>query len=176
MIKAHSRKGMTLVELIIAVAFTAIVIAAACAVLFLGGNFFKSGTASAVNQQKAALAESYIQRYASTAFRLSPTKSADTNGIVFTLSDHVLHVNKQTVEKGTAAEQTVAAVDGIGQVQLQADGNILSYKIFSQDGTYTLSGSAVLNNYKSGNSDADDLTADSNNCLFMELTAPSEDP
>lgn len=64
----HSHKGMTLVELIVVVAFTAVVIAAACMVLYVGSHSFQSGTSNAVNQQKVTLAESYLQQYASTAF------------------------------------------------------------------------------------------------------------
>ncbi|MBW7571557.1 hypothetical protein [Caproiciproducens faecalis] len=168
--KLHEKKGMTLVELIIAVAFTAIVIAAACAVLFLGGNFFKSGTVSAANQQRASLAETYIQRYASTAFKLSSSKEMDVGGVAFTLSDNVLRVTKQTVEGGTASSEEVASIEGIGRVEFQLEGTVLSYKIISQDGTYTLSGGTVLNNFISG--DAASLTGSSGDCLFMDLTAP----
>ncbi|MGX8700251.1 hypothetical protein [Caproiciproducens sp.] len=163
--KLRGKKGMTLVELIIAVAFTAIVIAAACAVLFLGGDFFKSGTVSASNQQKTALAETYIQRYASTAFQISSSKGSDA-GVVFTLSDNVLRVTKQSAD---GAEE-LASIDGIGRVEFRVEGTLLSYTIVSKDGTCRLAGGTVLNNCTGG--DAADLTGDGEECLFMDLTAP----
>lgn len=155
--KIQEKKGMTLVELIIAVAFTAIVIAAACTVLYLGGNFFKSGTANAVNQQKASLAETYLQRYASTAQQISDKNDTSTGGVVFTLSSGALHIDDKTANK------SIAVIDGIGQVYLQIDGRLLNYRIVSKDGTYTLSGGVVLNNYQSGT--ASDLRGDDGNCL-----------
>lgn len=171
MTKPQDKKGMTLVELIIAVAITAIVITAACTMLYLGGNFFRSGTASASNQQKAALAESYIQRYAATAFRLSPAKITDADGVAFTLSNHVLHIDQQTVKSGETSQKEIASVDGIGQVHFQADGKLLSYQIISQDGTYTLSGGTVMNNSVG---DEADLTGEADGFLFMDLTAPAD--
>ncbi|WP_444659602.1 hypothetical protein ACRQV7_04340 [Caproiciproducens sp. R2] len=166
--KLRGKKGMTLVELIIAVAFTAIVIAAACAVLFLGGDFFKSGTVSAANQQKAALAETYIQRYASTAFQISSSKGSDA-GVVFTLSGNVLRVTKQPADG--ASPEELASIDGIGRVEFQVEGTLLSYTIISKDGTYRLAGGTVLNNCTGG--DATDLTGNREECLFMDLTAPT---
>lgn len=167
--KMHSKKGMTLVELIIAVAFTAIVIAAACTVLYLGGNFFKSGTANAASQQKATLAESYLQRYASTAFQLSD-KDVGSAGVAFTLSDGVLHMNQRTA----AGSSVKTNIDGISQVNLTIKGKLLTYSIVSKDAAYTLTGGIVTNNYSDSTADGIkvDLNGVNSSCLFLGSTAP----
>lgn len=168
--KMHSKKGMTLVELIIAVAFTAIVIAAACSMLYLAGNFFKSGTANAANQQKAALAESYLQRYASTAFQLSDKDDGSAAGVAFTLSDSVLHMNERTA----AGSSVKTNIDGFSQVNLTIKGKLLTYSIVSKDAAYTLTGGIVTNNYSDSTADGIkvDLNGVNSSCLFLGSTAP----
>lgn len=159
--KWNRKKGMTLVELIIAVAFTAIVIAAACSVLYLAGNFFKSGTANATNQQNASLAESYLQRYAATASQVSTTDSKKS-GVAFTLSsDGVLTIS----DYAATGSSVKTSIRGIKQIGLEVKGNVLTYTIVSKDGTYTLQGGIVLNNYKSGT--AVNLDGTKGNCLFL---------
>ena len=160
--KWNRKKGMTLVELIIAVAFTAIVIAAACSVLYLAGNFFKSGTANASNQQNASLVESYLQRYAATASQVSTTDSK--TGVAFTLSpDGELNINDHT---GTSSS-VKTSIRGIENVSLQVEDKLLTYIILSKDGTYTLKGGIVLNNCKSGAVVPAKLKG---NCLFLGFT------
>lgn len=141
---------MTLVELIIAVAFTAVVITAACTVLYLGANSFKSGTSNAVNQQNAALAESYMQRYASTAYTISSTVDTTVEGIVFTLSDSTLRIQKQTVSDSGTTLEPVVSLDGISQIGLKLESGVLKYTIVAADKTYSLEGGIVLNNNPSG--------------------------
>ena len=151
MMKMHSRKGFTLIELILAVALTAVIIVAACSVLFVGGSFFKSGTANAANQQKATLVESYLQRYASTASKASSTNDGKSAGIIFALKDGTLKISSQTVAGSTATVAPVASIDGIGQIGLNLDhNNSLNYTIVSVDNSYTLRGGIVMNNFGSG--------------------------
>ncbi|MCY1714427.1 prepilin-type N-terminal cleavage/methylation domain-containing protein [Caproiciproducens galactitolivorans] len=166
-----NKKGLTLAELIIAVAFTAVVISAACAMLLLSMNFSKTGAASAMNQQKTALAESYIQRYAPTAVKLSREKSPDANGIVFTLSDNILHISEQRAANGGLREQRIADADGIAKINFQVENQILHYSIVSQDGAYTLSGGIILNNCQDEGDSR--ITVDSENGAFLEFPGNS---
>lgn len=161
----RSRKGMTLVELIVAVAFTAVVIAAACMVLYFGAKSFKSGTSNAVNQQNTTLAEGYLQQYASTAFTLASSNDGTSNGTIFELSGSTLNIQKQTVSNGTSVKEQTASIDGIARVELSIQDNVLNYAIVSADESYTLRGGIVLNNYQSG--DVEDLTPDHANALFL---------
>ena len=140
--KLRGKKGLTLVELIVAVAFTAVIIAAACSVLYFGMHVFQSGTSNAFSQQKAALAESYLQRYAATAFEVSSSAEEDTDGVIFAVSDNTLTISRQTVSSRAA----LASVDGISQIEIQAEDGSLSYTIVSSDQTYRLSGGIILNN------------------------------
>ena len=167
--KLHSRKGFTLVELIVAVVFTAVVIAAACSVLYLGADTFKNGTANAVNQQKATLAETYLQRYASTAFTVSSSNDGTSDGIVFKLVDGTLNISKQTA--GAATMESVASIDGIKQIQLTIVDGTLNYAIATADGTYTLTGGIVLNNIES--SSVADLTGQDSIILFFGTKSAS---
>lgn len=163
-VNMRSRKGFTLVELIIAVALSAVVIMAACSVLYLGADTFKSGTTNAVNQQKAALVESYLQRYASTANVVASVNDGKTAGAIFTLAGNTLTVQEQTISP--AAVRTVASVDGIGKIDLSmTNGSSLNYSIHSADTTYTLEGGIVMNNYSSGTPAS---VLDSGKILFLE--------
>lgn len=168
--KLYSQKGMTLVELIVAVAFTAVVIAAACMVLYFGSHIFQSGTSNAASQQEATLAESYLQHYASTAFTLSPANDGTSDGIVFSFSGDTLNIRKQTVTGGTPTTAQVASIDGISKIELSVQDKVLNYTIVSADQSYKLQGGIVLNNFQSGN--AEDLAPGSGSVLFLTLTPP----
>lgn len=169
--KLRSRKGLTLVELIVAVAFTAVVIAAACAVLYLGAHSFKSGTSNAVNQQRATLTESYLQRYAATAFTVSSSNDGTSDGVVFALSGSTLNVQKQTVSNGVKTMEPVVSVDGIARIKLNIVNGTLNYAIVSADETYTLEGGIVLNNVESGS--VSDMTGENSTVLFFGTKQPS---
>lgn len=161
----RSRKGMTLVELIVAVAFTAVVIAAACMVLYVGAKSFQSGTTNAVNQQNCTLAESYLQRYASTAFSVSSSDDKSSDGVVFSLKGNTLKISGHTGSGSSAVTDEIASIDGIARVNLKIEDKVLNYAIVSADNSYTLSGGIVLNNYQTGA--AQNLTADSESVLFL---------
>ena len=169
-----NKKGLTLAELIIAVAFTAIVISAACAMLYLGINFSKSGAVNAFNQQKTTIAESYIQRYAPTAVQLSRVKIPDSDGVLFTLSDNVLHISEQKTANGKVSEQLIANADGIARITFQVQDQILHYSVVSQDGAYTLAGGVIMNNCVDGGDFQ--ITVDSENCAFLEFPGNAENP
>lgn len=147
----RGKKGLTLVELIVAVAFTAVIIAAAVSAFYYASHTFQSGTATAVNQQKAALAESYFQRYGATAFALSPTEEQQKDGVFFSISAKKLSIVHQTVASGVKTRETVAAIDGISAIEISQVNRVLNYRIISADGAYTLSGGVVLNNVQAGN-------------------------
>ncbi len=170
--RIRSRRGFTLVEMIVAVVLTAAVIAAACTVLYLGTSSFHTGTENAVNQQKAALAESYLQRYASTAFTLSPSNEEGSDGILFSLANGVLTIRRQTAPGG--AMQTVAAIDGIRGMELKIDDGTLNYTIVSADGTYRLAGGIVLNNFQGGS--VENLPNESDSSLFLGMTSSEAAP
>jgi prepilin-type N-terminal cleavage/methylation domain-containing protein len=166
----QSRKGFTLVELIVAVAFTAVIITAACSMLYLGANSFKISTANAFNQQKAVLAETYLQKYASTAYTLSSANAGTDGGIIFTLTGSTLNISKQTVTDGAKTVGPVASIDGIGQIGLKIENGSLNYTIMSSDTTYTLRGGIVMNNFKGGA--VGNLTGNNTIVLFLG-TVPS---
>jgi Tfp pilus assembly protein PilE len=155
-----SKKGITLVELIISVAFTSIIIAASCSVMFLGEDFFKSGTKSAMNQQNAALAEDYIRRYAAVAFKLSEKSDKLEDCAVFTLDNNVLNI------ECTSPKDTVK-VDEIDDIQFKIENNLLKYTIESKDKTYKLSGAVIMNNFETGDAPA---SLKGNNKLYMYLS------
>lgn len=170
--KLRSKKGMTLVELIVAVAFTAVVIAAACMVFYFGSHSFQSGTSNAVNQQKATLVESYLQQYASTAFTFSSTDDRSTQGAIFSFSDGTLNIRSRTVSGGSTVTSQVASIDGISKIELNIQDKMLNYNIISADQTYTLKGGIVLNNYQSG--DVENLTPGGGSVLFLASAPPSD--
>jgi prepilin-type N-terminal cleavage/methylation domain-containing protein len=164
----RSRKGFTLVELIVAVAFTAVVITAACSVLYLGANSFKTSTVNAVNQQKAALAESYLQRYASTAAVTASKADAKNDGVIFSLAGGTLNIKEQTVSGTVVSFNPVATIDGIGKIGLKIENGSLNYTIVSSDAACTLRGGIVMNNWKGG--EVADLTGDNSVLLFLGKT------
>ncbi|MFZ2538245.1 MAG: hypothetical protein WAX04_05040 [Oscillospiraceae bacterium] len=165
----HSKKGITLVELIIAIAFTALIITAACSMLYLASNFFKSGTESAVNQENTALAESYLQQYLSTAFIVSDTTGTSTNYAVFSIATDILTIDR-TSEIGGIPSTITTKIDGISNLDLQLTDNLLSYKITSQDGKYILSGVIIVNNYTSGG--VSNIDGTNGKCLFLDFVSP----
>lgn len=142
----RSRKGLTLVELILAVAFTAVIIAAAVAALYFAQNTFKSGSVNAVNQQKATLAETYFQRYGSTAYDVSTSESQTTQGIFFSVAGNRLTVRRQKLQGGIKTVENLALIDGISRVEITVQNRTMNYRIVSEDNSYTLSGGLVVNN------------------------------
>ena len=151
MMNLHSKKAFTLVELIVAVALTAVIIIAACSVLYLGANTFKSGTTNAFNQQKATLVETYLQRYAATASAVNVETDAKGEGTVFAFQeDGTLKISKQTVSNSKTTAESIESIDGIDRIELSIVNDSLNYTIVSDDSTYKLVGGIVMNNYKSG--------------------------
>lgn len=142
----RSRKGMTLVELIVVVAFTAVIIGAACAVLYLGMHSFHGGTSDAFSQQKTTLAESYLQRYAATASGVSTAADGTANGVIFSISNNTLSIKKQTVTGGTSSQADIAEIDGISKISFSITNGSLNYTIYAADDSYKLNGGIVLNN------------------------------
>ncbi len=168
--KPRSKSGLTLVELIIAVAFTAVIIAAACMVFYFGSHSFQNGTVNAANQQNATLVESYLQQYASTAFTLSSTDDRSTQGAIFRFSDGTLNIQSRTTDGGTASQ--VASIDGFSKIELKIQDKVLNYTIISADQTYRLKGGIVLNNYQSG--DVNNLIPGGSSVLFLAAVPPSD--
>jgi len=128
------------VELIVVVAFTAVIIGAACTVLYYGTQTFHSGTTNAFSQQKATLAESYIQQYAAVATDVEGSVDGGANGVIFSVSGNVLHVKTQKISGGASSEVTV---DGISEIDFKMQNGSLNYTIFAADDSYKLTGGIV---------------------------------
>lgn len=143
--KLRSRKGVTLVELIVVVAFTAVIIGAASMVLYYGTQTFHSGTSNAFSQQKTTLAESYIQQYAAVATDVSNSADAGVDGVIFSITGNTLHVKTQRTD-GSRKEVTV---DGISEIDFKMQDGSLNYTIFAEDSSYKLTGGIVPSNSKS---------------------------
>ncbi len=144
--KLHSKKGMTLMEMIPAVVLTAVIIAAAASVLYLGAHTFQTGTAGASNQQKGLLVESYLQKYASVTKSIGDGTGSD-KCVVFSISNQVLKIQNR---ESTSSVKTLTTIDGISQIQFTLSGNKLDYVIAFEGTTYTLHGGIVMNNTPSG--------------------------
>ena len=142
----RSRKGVTLVELIVVVAFTAVIIGAVCMVLYYGTQTFHSGTTNAFSQQKTTLAESYIQQYAAVATDVSSSVDTGANGVIFSVSGSTLHVKTQKASGGSPTEITV---DGISGIDFKMQDGSLNYTIFAADDSYKLAGGIVPTNSRS---------------------------
>lgn len=138
--KLRSRKGFTMVEMIVVVAFTAVIIGAACMILYFGTQTFHSGTANAFSQQKTTLAESYIQQYAVDATDVESTVDGGSNGVIFSVSGNVLHIKTQKISGGASSEVTV---DGISEIDFKMENGSLNYTIFAADDSYKLTGGIV---------------------------------
>ena len=159
--KLRSKKGLTLVELIVTVAFTAVVMAAACTALYAAADSSRKASANATGQQSVSLAESYLRRYAAVTTSVSPN-SGDVKGkpairLSLTANGEEPALLIEQKVSSTETWQRTALVDNIAQLQLtvQEDGS-LGYAISSQDTAYTYtasrnsaftqSGGIVLNN------------------------------
>lgn len=129
-----------MVELIVVVAFTAVIIGAACTVLYYGTQTFHSGTTNAFSQQKATLAESYIQQYAVAATDVESSVDGGADGVIFSVSGNVLHVKTQKISDHTSSEITV---DGISEIDFKMENGSLNYTIFAADDSYKLTGGIV---------------------------------
>jgi prepilin-type N-terminal cleavage/methylation domain-containing protein len=143
--RIRSAKGFTLVELIVAVSLTAVVIGGACSMFYLVSASFKNGTVSASSQQKALLVESYLQKYAATAYSLNDSKHYDKDGVTFSIVGDKLTIEEHAAS--TSPDKTVATVDGIKKIDFSAgSANSLNYTISFPDTNYTFRGGIVLNN------------------------------
>lgn len=163
----REKKGITLVELIVSVALTAVIITAACGALYAAAHSFRSGSASAFNQQRAALAESYLQRYAATATAVSSESESDKNGVFFSVRNNAVQITRQTVSDSGKTQANEASIDGISGIEVSVSAGVLHYTIVSQDGSYRLTGGIALNN------DASDslapFTVRGDSVLFLKL-------
>ena len=169
MMNLRSKKAFTLVELIVAVALTAVIIIAACSVLYLGANTFKSGTTNAFNQQKATLVETYLQKYAATASTVNAGDAAKGSGTVFAFQeDGTLKISKQTVSDSKTTVESIALIDGIDKIEFSVGNDSLNYTIVSADDTYKLVGGIVMNNYESGT--AEEINRTNGKTLLLGTT------
>lgn len=159
----RSRRGLTLVELIVAVTLTAVIIGGACSAFYLVSSSYQNGTLSASSQQKALLVENYLRKYAATAYSLSDSTQADKDGVTFAIANDTLTITEHTAS--SSKDKVIATVDGIQKIEFRADSsNYLNYTIKFPDTTYTFQGGIVMNN-GSGN----ELTGavENSNKLFL---------
>ena len=146
----RGKKGLTLVELIVSVVFTAVIIAAAASALYYAAHAFQSGTVNAQAQQKASLAESYFQRFGATAYAASTSSDQTKSGVFFTVEDNTLKIVSLSAVDGVKTRATVAAVSGISSVEIIQNGRTLNYTIHLTESGYSLSGGVVMNNAQNG--------------------------
>jgi prepilin-type N-terminal cleavage/methylation domain-containing protein len=146
MMKLRSKRGMTLMEMIPAVVLTAVIIAAAASVLYLGAHTYQTGTAGASNQQKGLLVESYLQKYASVTKKVSDHEVVD-KCVVFSIANDTLTIQDHI---SSSSNKTLVTIDGIDQIQFSLNGNNLDYIIGFPDTEYTLHGGIVMNNSPTG--------------------------
>jgi hypothetical protein len=160
-----------MVEMIVVVAFTAVIIGAACTVLYYGTQTFHSGTTNAFSQQKTTLAESYIQQYAVAATDFASSVDGGADGVIFSASGNVLHVKTQKISGGASSEVTV---DGISEIDFKMENGSLNYTIFAADDSYRLTGGIVPSSASSAVSLTSCRVMQGGAVLFMET--PKADP
>lgn len=164
----RGKKGLTLVELIVSVVFTAVIIAAAASALYYAAHTFQSGSVNAQEQQRAALAESFFQRYGATAYGVSASPDQTKSGVFFTVENNTLKIVSQTAADGAVTKAAAASVDGVSSVEIEQEDRTLHYRIHLQEGGYVLSGGVVMNNAPSGDTR---LTIQNGGSLFLQQAA-----
>jgi Tfp pilus assembly protein PilW len=157
----NSKKGMTLVELIISSVVTVIVISAACTVLYFSYSNYTSGTNDLSNHQNASLLEDYLQHDLSTATSVTvgSDQSAVNSGVGVQLSsDKIIsmHFDNKVfviVEKDSSGVKSTARITGIESVSLNTvpvgSTQKLNYEIKASSKSkqsFLLTGGVVMNN------------------------------
>lgn len=162
MLHRNHKKGMTLVELIISTAAGAVVIAAACSVLYFGYNNYTSGTTDLTNHQNASLLESYFQHDLATATSVTveeakqSSAASSADGIKSTEDKIIcMHFDNKVlvIEEKDNLGTSTTRIAGIESVSLNTvdvgTAKKLNYEIKASsknERSFVLTGGIVLNN------------------------------
>lgn len=199
----NSKKGMTLVELIISSVVTVIVISAACTVLYFGYSNYMSGTTDLSNHQNASLLEDYLQHDLSTATAVTVTNTnaqstAKTGVGVQSADDKIIsmHFNSDKTLVIEEKNGTSVSISGIESITLTAGvvnsassssssssvgaSAKLTYVIQANDKvqkrSFVLTGGIVLNNYADHSVDtslANFVLHDSDTTQYLNIQMPN---
>ena len=181
-LRLRSKKGMTLVELIISMTIMVLVVGAASVIFFLTLDNWNDGSSDTRSHQDAALAETWIHNYSDTT---TVVQQIQYDGIKFInnpapypmpvaddiflsyVDNHFLIKKIQLFDWGegffeTRPGPTIMELNGITKVSCSlshtASGNyFLQYTLYTADG-YTLSNGLILNNMSDQNLSSFDRT------------------
>lgn len=127
----NSKKGLTLVELVVSTIVGLIVITAACSTLYFTMNNYQTGTAAYDNHQNASMAETYLQHNLACAKDINLINSPSVTTIALDLASVpiapktelvVMYFSGDTlmiVRRDVSGKLVTARVDGIGQIDLK---------------------------------------------------------
>lgn len=178
----RSKKGMTLVELIISMTIMVLVVGAASVIFFLTMDSWRDGSSDTRSHQNAALAETWIHNYSDTTTVVqqiqydgikfinnpAPYPMPVEDDIFLSFVDNRFLIKKiEVLDWGdsyfeTRPGATIMELDGITKVSCSlshtASGNyFLQYTLYTQDG-YTISNGLILNNMSDQNLSSFDRT------------------
>lgn len=147
----NSKRGMTLVELIISIAVTSLIIGAVVTVLFLGIREYGGGTREAQTHQTITFAESVLQNALKTASGAQLSAQAPALGEV------CFSVQEEEGETILSVRQADGSVMQLAQVKtavfslvrLPGGSYQLQYELSAEDG-YRVKGGTILNNMELG--------------------------
>lgn len=172
-----SKKGFTLVEMVLATAISVIVIAAVCTVFYTGMHSATDGTAGSVNQNNAVLLESSLQNNFHSAESITVNTAPPLTHIKGTVPASVYYSNGDFVVEKNGKKQV--SVSGIQKLKVSVSGagnnQKVNYEIYSASGdcTFTLSGGIVMYNIKWSGGSAWDKTIDPTNGNICYMDVPT---
>lgn len=168
-----SKKGLTLVELIAAMAISVIVVGATCTVFFVGMRSAGGGNAAYANHGDAYLLERQLQDslYKANKASISPiTGDADHDVLV-------VHFNSDKdfiVKKNGTLNMTVSGIENLTlNTKSAGTRKEMDYVIKAVSGknSYTLSGGIVMNNIKNCDEISKTIgNTDTATCLYIEVS------
>lgn len=138
MIKIKNQRGMTLIELIVAIAIMSIVIMLASSLKVFGWRSFGTSTSQANIQQEVRLVDQIIKAQIRNSVAITTTSITEAKEIN-------LHGNKFYF--GNNQNLSLEWVENI-KLYSKEDGKILAYEIISKDSRYNLKNEILLNNTK----------------------------
>lgn len=172
--KKNSKKGISLVELILATAISVVVMAAACVVMYSGMRGAADGTAGCVNQGDANLLETTLQNDLYKAYQVDSSS--------LTLKDAANHVQATAsfdssgnlvVKKGSTIQVSVSGIEQL-DIDVTEAGAIrpkANYVIHAKSGDnkFTLTGGIVMGNMKWSGSGLHETITPAGNTIYMEV-------
>lgn len=176
LIKFKSKKGLTLVEVVVSTIVGVIVIASACSTLYFCSYNYQTGTTELSNHQNASLVEEYLQYDLSCAKEIkldalaAPISYTDKEKmVIFRFSGNILNIEQHELVMGLSgaysdavtANAKIQNVTGIDLKALNVDSSAkYDYEIHTarpvsingklENQTFLLKGGVVMNNLKGG--------------------------